>query len=185
MKVLIVHGLGADPEMHWFQWLKDELEKEGWEVEVPEFPTPEGQSLDNWLKVIDGEVKMKIDSETVLVGHSVGATFCLDLLDIRDIDVAGLYLVSCFTGNLGLGDDFDPLNETFAERDFDWDKIASGAEEIRLFHGKDDPYVPLENALNISENLETHIHIFPKGKHLNQDSGFTEFPLLLDRLKTL
>jgi len=89
MKAVIIHGLGSDPSQHWFWWLAEELESEGWDVKVPEFPTPEGQDLDNWLEVID-EMGMEIDSETVLIGHSVGATFCLDLLDIRDVEVAGM-----------------------------------------------------------------------------------------------
>lgn len=164
--------------------MKEELEKEGCEVKVPEFPTPEGQELENWLEVID-EMHMEIDSETVLIGHSVGATFCLDLLDIRDVEVAGTFLVSCFTGKLGLGEDFDPLNESFAERDFDWERIRENAGQVEMFHGKNDPYVPLDNALNISEKLKAPIHVYPEGKHLNQDSGFNEFPLLLERVSAL
>lgn len=177
MKALIFHGLGSNPDQHWFSWLEKRLEEEGWEVEVPRFPTPEGQELENWLEVID-ELEMKIDSETVLIGHSVGATFCLDLLDVRDYEVAGMFLVSCFTGKLGL-EDFDPLNESFAERDFDWEKIRNSAAETEMFHGRDDPYVPLSNALGISEKIDAPLHVFPEGKHLNEDSGFEEFPALL------
>jgi len=94
-------------------------------------------------------------------------------------------LVSAFTGKLGLGEYFDPLNESFAERDFDWEQIRENIGKIELFHGKNDPYVPLDNAMGISDSLDAPIHVYPNGKHLNQDSGFTEIPLLLERLTTL
>lgn len=49
----IIHGVGGHPEENWFPWLKKELEKIGYRVFVPKFPTPEGQTLTNWLKTFE------------------------------------------------------------------------------------------------------------------------------------
>ena len=46
MKALIFHGTMGSPNGNWFPWLQSELISKGWDVDVPAFPTPEGQSLD-------------------------------------------------------------------------------------------------------------------------------------------
>ena len=70
MNVIIVHGSFGSPEENWFPWLKEELEKFGVKVLVPKFPTPEGQSLENWLKAFE-ECRQHLNEETILVGHLV------------------------------------------------------------------------------------------------------------------
>lgn len=53
MNAFIFHGAGGHPEENWFPWLKRELEAKGLEVFVPKFPTPEGEGLEAWLKVLE------------------------------------------------------------------------------------------------------------------------------------
>lgn len=83
-KAFIFHGTGAGKYDHWFPEIKQKLEAEGVEVARPEFPTPENQNLENWLEVLD-EQDLDIDQDTVLIGHSTGAVFILDILDERDV----------------------------------------------------------------------------------------------------
>ena len=58
---------------NWFLWLKGELLKLGFAVTIPQFPTPGGQNLDNWNKVLE-EFKDMINEDTVFVGHSLGSS---------------------------------------------------------------------------------------------------------------
>ena len=75
MKFVIIHGAYGNPSENWIPWLRESLEKLG-EVIVPEFPTPEGQSLENWRNVFDSS-----DENTILIGHSLGPAFILDILE--------------------------------------------------------------------------------------------------------
>ena len=43
--IFIFHGTGGYPKENWFPWLKQQLEIKGFNVTVPQFPTPEGQSV--------------------------------------------------------------------------------------------------------------------------------------------
>ena len=52
-KAFIFHGTGAGKYDHWFPEIKKKLEQKDIEVHRPEFPTPEGQNLENCLKVLD------------------------------------------------------------------------------------------------------------------------------------
>ena len=51
--VFIFHGTGGYPEENWFPWLKRELESLDCKAIVPQFPTPQNQTLENWLKVFE------------------------------------------------------------------------------------------------------------------------------------
>src|SRR3989304_7206168 len=79
-EVFIFHGTGGYPGENWFPWMKNELEQKGYNVFVPQFPTPEGQSLEAWLDVLSLQ-KDKIDQNTIFIGHSLGGLFLLRLLE--------------------------------------------------------------------------------------------------------
>ena len=49
----IFHGTGGYPEENWFPWLKRELESLDYKVIVPQFPTPENQTLENWFAIFE------------------------------------------------------------------------------------------------------------------------------------
>ena len=175
-KAFIFHGTGASRDDHWFPWLEEKLEDEGVEVCRPDFPTPEGQELDNWLEVLDGQ-EMEIDENTVLIGHSLGAVFILNILNRRDLDIEAAYLVSAWTGLLP-DEQFNEWNSTFQDQEFDFEKIKDSVEEIHQFHSEDDPFVPLEKAEELAENLISSFHLKSDAGHFNTDSGYDGFPEL-------
>ena len=180
-KAFIFHGTGAGKYDHWFPEIAKKLEEEGVTVCRPEFPTPQDQNLQNWLKVLDQQ-DLSIDEETVLIGHSTGAVFILDLLQERDLEIKSAFLISGFTGKLH-DERFDPLNKTFAERDFDFEKIKDSAGKFYLFHSESDPYVPLEKAAELAPKLDAELELVAGAGHFNTESGYTEFPELWKKLE--
>lgn len=203
-RVVIVHGAYGHPGGNWFPWLKQEIEKAGHEAVVPKFPTPEGQDFSVWQKVFEKEVG-PLTRDVILVGHSVGAGFILGLLDEagkelgvdrggsevsagrRSADVLPVkaaFLVAGFLGKLNLPD-FDGINETFVCRKFDWTKIKQTAAEIFVWNGEDDPYVPTEKGQQLAQSLSVPMMLIPAGGHLNEESGYTTFPLLFEKITTL
>lgn len=177
-KAFILHGTGASPKDHWFLWMKEKLEEKGLEVYAPDFPTPEGQNLENWMEVL--QEYPEIDEDTILIGHSTGAVFILSILEKVE-KVKEAYLISGFTGKLGI--EFDALNESFAEKEFDFEDIKDSAGEIYVFHSDSDPYVPLEKAEDLALNLEASLHLKAEAGHFNTESGYTEFPGLLREIE--
>ena len=179
-KAFIFHGTGASPEDHWFPWMKEKLEEKGLEVFVPDFPTPENQSLEAWMEVLQDYPE--IDEETILIGHSTGAVFILSILEKVE-NVKAAYLISGFTGKLGI--EFDELNKTFAEKEFDFENIRGSREEIHVFHSASDPYVPLEKGEELARNIEASLNLKAEAGHFNTDSGYTEFPELSKEISRL
>lgn len=179
-KAFLIHGAGGNPKENWFPYLKTELEKRGFQVVVPAFPTPENQTLENWLKAF-GKYEASLDEDTILIGHSIGCAFILNLLERSKTKIKSAYLVSGFTSQLN-NPQFDPVNKTFVERKFDWKKIRENCPEFHIFHSDNDPYVPLEKAETLSKNLHSKIILIRRAGHINAKAGYTKFPQLLETM---
>ena len=182
-RIIIIHGSYGTPNENWFPWLAKEIKKLGHEVEVPTFPTPEGQNLKAWKSAFHKQVG-EINGNMILIGHSLGPGFILDLLEKATAPIVGTFLVSAFLGKLGL-EEFDSINESFVCRDFDWDRIRKNAGEVHVYNSDDDPYVPLSKGEELAKHLGVPLTVIKNGGHINAGSGFKSFPQLLDDVKSL
>ena len=177
MNFLIIHGIYGNPEENWFPWLKKELEKNGHEVIIPKFPTPIGQTLESWLKVMK-KYDDKINQDTILIGHSLGAAFILDYLEQADKEIRTAILVAGY--HESLENPFKKLNKTFVERKFNWTKIIENCENFIVIGSDNDEYIPERVPRQMAFILDAELHIIHNGGHLNADAGYKKFPLLLE-----
>jgi len=181
--VIIIHGAFGCPNENWFPFLKREIEALGVNVLVPAFPTPEGQSLESWLEVFK-EYENYLNDKTIFVGHSLGPAFILNLLEKYDKVVAAAYFVAPFTGLINI-EDFDKINYTITDRNFDWDLIKEHCKEFYVYHSDNDPYVPQSKSEFMSKQLGAKKYeIIEGGGHLGASAGFTEFPALFQEIKS-
>ena len=174
---LVVHGTKGSPAGNWFPWLAAELDERGFGTTVPVFPTPEGQTLGEWLAVAETYVS-RFHEGTVVVGHSLGAAFLLRLLE-RGVTARRAVLVSGFTGAIG-HEEFDDLNADIAGGTIDFTAIRRNCGAFRLFHGDDDPYVALSKAETLADRLDGELTVVDGGGHLNERFGYTELPAVRD-----
>ncbi|MBN2087358.1 serine hydrolase family protein [Candidatus Peregrinibacteria bacterium] len=174
--VFVFHGVGGYPEENWFPWLKKEVEKSGIKVFIPQFPTPEGQTLENWMQVLGQYDELNQDS--IVIGHSLGVPFLLNVIENQPVKEA--FLVSGFTGKAD--NDFDDSMKTFAQRIFNWEQIKRNCGRFCVFHSDNDPYIKIEKAKELSENLNSELIEVKGAGHFNAKSGYDTFDLLLERL---
>lgn len=178
-KVLIFHGTHGTPNGNWFPWLQDELMMQGWQVAVPTLPTPDEQSLENWTQALEEQIPGYHDVD-IIIGHSCGGAFALRLLETGDVQPEQTILVGTVIDKIN--HPLDDLNKTFVDHPFQWDQIKINCDDMTVFHGDNDPYVPLSQAETISEKLNAPLHIIKDGGHLSETAGYLEFPELLDVL---
>jgi len=177
--VFIIHGSNGSKNAHWYPWLKKELEKRGVQVFLPQFPIGEKQTLRNWLDTLK---PMKDNlKDSILVGHSLGGPFILNVLNQWSIKAKAAFLVAGFSGHLEVED--EPNIDDIAERDFNWEKIKANCDKFYVIHSDNDPYVPLERAEELASNLGVEVTLVKDGKHFQAESGFETFDLLLDKIK--
>ncbi len=181
--IFIIHGAYGNPKENWFPWLKSELEELGCRVFVPKFPTPKNQSLENWLKVFE-KYKQGLNENSIVVGHSLGPAFLLNIIEALDKPIKAAFFVSGFLDLLG-NSDFDNINKSFIETSFDWQKIKQNCPKFFVFHSDNDPYVPVEQAEKLAKNLGVDVILVKNAGHFNEKAEYTKFDLILDKIKSL
>lgn len=131
--VIILHGTGDKPTDFWFPWLKENLEKYGYEVWLPQLPNADFPNRKDWIPYIIENGK--INEETVIVGHSAGAQIILSLLEENDIKIKQAILVSGYAKAL--------RKDAEAEKnidDFIWEKIKDKATDFVFINSDNDPW---------------------------------------------
>ncbi|MBV9575980.1 MAG: alpha/beta hydrolase [Gammaproteobacteria bacterium] len=184
MNVFIIHGAYGYPEENWFNWLKIELYQLGVNCYVPQFPTPQNQSLANWMQLFNQSYQHLTTPNSILIGHSLGAVFCLRWLEEQDCLLRAVVLAGVFIDYLGI-EKFDSINSSFLAEDFNWKHIAKRSQEFACFHGENDPYVPKQHVEQVVNQLGAKKIIISQGGHLNTAANFSQFPHLLIYLKNL
>lgn len=94
-KVVVVHGGNAEKDKdynkHWMPWLKSELAKKNIDSKFPQMPVDSKATYEEWRKIFD---KIKIDKNSILVGHSRGAAFLVRWLGETKTKIKKLILVA-------------------------------------------------------------------------------------------
>lgn len=175
----IIHGTEGYPEENWFPWMKEKLETIGYKVFVPQFPTPENQTLENWFEVFK-KYKEFYTQESILIGHSLGGAFALRVLEKYDTQIKAAYIVAAPIGVLPIKNyDGDKL---FISHPFDWEKIRKHSKSFAIFHSDNDPYVCLGNGKKLAENLGVDLTFVANAGHFNTKSGYQKFELLYEKI---
>ncbi len=180
--IIIIHGTNGYPEENWFPWLRNEFKAYGYKTIIPQFPTPDNQDLKHWWKVFQRYEKY-LNKESVIIGHSCGATFLLRVLEKIKVKIKVTVFVAGSIGILPVK--YMHVDEKFIKNGFDWNKIRNSAENFIVFHSEDDPYICIENGEKLAENLGTKLIRYKDAGHFNSKSGYIEFDDLAKKLKLI
>lgn len=132
---IILHGLGGKPEDYWFPYVKSELEKIEYSVWVPVLPERDGLCLEDVVPFI--LEKGTMTHETVLIGHSSGASLILAVLEKVPVRIQQAILVS---GYLRIENAQSNKSVKGSEDDYDWDRIQSNASQFVTINSANDPW---------------------------------------------
>ena len=181
-RALLVHGCCELEEFYnetpspsnspWFPWLQKQLLLRDVEAQTPEMPRPFQPNYRAWKRVLD---TFRIDSQTVLAGHSCGGGFILRYLTEEKISPLGIFLVA-------------PWLDSFKRRspflDFALDaEIAPKLKGLHILYSDDDA---TDGAAESVDNLlnacpEADYHRFRDKGHFTADSlGGPACPELLE-----
>ena len=165
--MFIIHGYQATTESHWFEWLANEMKQFGYSTEIVYLPNANQPNLKEWITAIQNNLKNKLDSETIIVAHSLGVITILDYLSRlqHGLTIKGLYLVSGFNEQLK---NLPELNHYISQTQIDFHNI--NAQNIVTIAGSHDPIVNIEATDRLSHELNTEtLRISHKGHFLDSD----------------
>lgn len=181
---LILHGTKGHSKENWFDWLKIELEKNKWQVWVPDLPQSDEPNVERYNSFLFSNKKWQFDNDSVLVGHSSGAVAILGLLQsLPDgIKIDTCYLVGAFKDDLG----WDSLKSLF-DKPFDFKKIKDKAKNFVFIHSDNDPYCPLDHAKYLAKEMNGQLIVKKGQKHFSvgtMGKSYEEFPFLLQTISS-
>ena len=154
---VLIHSTGGNPEEVFYPWLRKQLEKKGHKVYAPLFPTPVGQTLENWMREFEPYWR-HVDENSVLIGRSIGAPFVLRVLERSRAKVKAAFLIAGFCSGLEIKE-FTPLISTFIGKPFDWDKIRDSCGRFFVYNSDNDRFVPLQKGRELARNLHTRVRL--------------------------
>lgn len=171
---IILHGTGGTPKSYWFPNIKQFLEKKGYDVWIPQLPTPNHPDLKIQLPfLLESD---KINGGTILIGHSAGCPLILSILENIDFKINKAILVSGFYTPL----DNDP--EPIVQEKYDWKKIKKNCKEFIFINSDDDPWgCNQKQAQGMFDNLGGTMILRHGEGHMGSDhynQPYNKFPLL-------
>lgn len=185
-RAFLVHGWGGSPDREWFPWLKEELKKNGFEVNVPVLPDPDHPHINTWVPVL-AEAVGTPDASTYFVGHSMGCQAIARYLAGIDesTTVGGVVYVGGYFDSLMLGEDEEvEIWDEWRDAPLDLSQVKAHAPKSIAIFSDDDPYVPFENAKRFERELGSKIVIEHGQGHFCGDD-YVQLPVALETVLEL
>ena len=180
---LILHGAGNTSQGNWFPWLKKELEKEGYTVWSPDLPNSDEPNREDWLKTIFSNKEWQFNENSIIIGHSAGATTILRILEkLSEGKQINKAILVGGVVELGTEPAFFPYKRSMVEVPFDWEKIRRSANEFYFIHSDNDQYqCGADQGKIMQSHLGGQLIIKPGERHFNLENGeaYRKFPFLL------
>lgn len=187
--VLILHGIGGNPGLNWYQYIAKVAETNGYKAYVPQLPSTDRPNLNVTHKFL--QKTFSFDDETILIGHSSGASLALGILQLlperivikRTILVAG-FIDPNLTPELHKYISTSDYDRLFP-RNWDWEKIKHSSRDFVIFYSLSDPFVQPRHSEMMEEKLSGTLIEVPNALHFSVTSGglrFKQFPELLEKI---
>jgi len=189
-RAIIVHGWDGFPEEGWFPWLKSELEKQGFDVIVPQLPDAAIPRIEKWVPTLTTAVGA-IDEQTYFIGHSMGCQAIARYLETLPADqkIGGAVFVAGFFKRLtGLENtpDEQGVKDQWLGTPIDLEKVKSHLPKSVAIFSDDDPWVPLDNQDDFHDKLGSEIIIqHSKGHFSGGRDKIFELPIVLEKVLAL
>jgi predicted alpha/beta hydrolase family esterase len=158
---LILHGTGANPHANWFDWLREQLEANGYVVWVPSLPDADHPDMKKYRDYIFSE-PWEFGPESVIIGHSSGAVAALSLLEAlpTNTQISTAVMVGVYR----------PEEKTYSTTDpVDIEKVRAKAKRFLFVHSDDDPYCPLQHAEYFAKELQGELVVLPGNQHFSDE----------------
>lgn len=148
---ILLHGKGSSPKSNFWPWLKEQLERRGHSVQLPELPNSEAPNDEEQADYVQRHCTF--GDNTVIIGHSFGGIVAMRLLE-RGVQVERLTLLGTpFSGSYLDGVE-RPTVTAAVKKGFDGKKIRANAKAIVLVYDTEDKTIALPDGEALAALLE-------------------------------
>jgi len=170
-KVLILHGWGGSDEPHWQSWLARQLQEKNYEVSFPSLPNRDLPQFEEWMDTL--KIEFDAFQPDIVVCHSLANILWFHFIEnntIKELDK--LMLVAPVRKSCNI----EELNGFFPY------PIPSNlnAKEIIMVGSTNDPYLSVDEAIQLHAELNVGLKILDDAGHINAESGYGELSCAVD-----
>ncbi|HOW60283.1 MAG TPA: alpha/beta hydrolase [Candidatus Moranbacteria bacterium] len=177
-RVFIIHGWGGGPEGACLPWLKNELEKIGYEVVAPQMPNTDEPAVEEWINHIS-EIVGTPDEETYFVGHSIGCQAIMRYLQTMDHKIGGAVFIAGWFVLENLEPEEIEIAAPWTQNNIDFEKLRKISQNYAEIISDNDPFGGFkENKKIFSEKLGAKIIVLNNAGHIEN----AELPVALEEL---
>ena len=167
MRIILVHGFNASPQMNFHPRLAQTLRAKGYEVVTPTLTLKAGEAFD--LNQAIEEMKEQVGylkGEDILLGHSLGSLIILQYLEAVEMtETPRAVILVAPPWNVSRPE----LRQLFIA-DLDADVLMWKAREFVVVHSNDDKLVPIEHGKRLAEALKAQlVETTGDGHYMDQD----------------
>lgn len=185
-RVVMVHRWDGSPDSDWLPWLKKELEKLGYQVEVPDMRVTAHPEIEAWVTHL-AKVVGEVDENTILVGHSIGVQTILRFLERLPAGkkVGGVVSVAGWFTLKNLDEESVPIARPWLETQIDFERVKQHCLKFVGIFSAADPVVPSDNSRWFEERLGAKVLLEQSQGHFTDDDGVQELPIVLQVIQEL
>lgn len=166
----IIHAMGNKANDYCYPWLKEQINKQGFNCYVPTMPNLKNSSYEQWEKEFK-KISNNLNKDSVVIGHSTGSIFLAHYIISNKINVKKFIGVVSFNepDGQGIHDDLDKINMSFFINNLQDLKIY--AEERVCFYSPTDLY-DYNKLDDFANKVEAKKVIIQNAGHFTATTGY-------------
>jgi predicted alpha/beta hydrolase family esterase len=182
-KVFLIHGWGGSSEGGWFDWLKQELPKKGFEVESFDMPNTWEPKIEDWVGFLEEKINFDdIDEETFFIGNSIGCQTIMRFLEKlhKHKKIGGCVFVAGWFELINLEPKEMEIAHPWINSELHFERILDHCNNFLAIFSDNDPYVHEDEIKKFKKNLGAKIIIKHHQSHFENTK---EIPEILDFIR--
>lgn len=183
-KAYILHGWGGSPQGSFKPWLKKELEKQGFQVEIPVLPNTDTPKMSEWLPYIEQLVGTP-DENTVLVSHSLSGLAVLQYLAALPEETRFhkiIFVAPVVDQIMDMTDAEKKIAKPWLEAAIDSQKIQRFSKYMTAFFSDNDVFIPAASAEVMKGKYSAKTIMLHNRGHFDDASQIKEVPEILEEI---
>lgn len=177
--ILLIHGFNGIPKI--FIYFKDTLEKQGYNVIIPEFPVREEISINAYFNIFN-KYKEIINENLIVIAHSLGNSMFIKYICKNALNV-GLYISLAGFAEAFYTEGKDVLNKVLKPltlKNEEKNKIEDLINEKYSIYSDNDHIVPFKILKEFSLAIDSKPIFIPGIGHMGKKVGLEELPEVID-----
>ena len=177
--VILIHGFNGIPKI--FKYFKEELEKEEYNVIMPEFPVRENITIEGYFKIFE-KYKEYFDEDLIVIAHSIGNPMFIKYISKYGLKVGKYISLAGFSKDF-FNEGKNILNEKVKLTVLTEDELNNAKTLINKkysIYSDSDHLVPFEVLEQYCKDIDSISIPMKDIGHMGKKSGLEKLPIVVN-----